>query len=86
MKLSEMTRGQLIRRIRILENALEDIIDLPFLVEEKPWTWKDISTKQSQIAKNGLDHFPVDNPVMVVPIPIPVIEIPVSIDDEIPFQ
>ena len=55
-----MTHDQLIRRIRILENALEDIIHLPFLVEEKPWTWKDISTEQSRIAQAGLDHFPVE--------------------------
>ena len=85
MELSEMTQDQLIRRIGILENALNDIIFQPFLVEEKPWTWKDISTKQSEIAQNGLDYFPVDNPVMVVPPSIPVTVIPVSIDDEIPF-
>ncbi len=89
MELSEMKQDQLIRRIHILEAALEDIRDCTFMLEEGPrWTWKEMSEKQSEIAQNGLDHFPVDNPVMVVSQVkqgYPVMDTLSPVDDDIPF-
>ena len=42
-------------RVRILEEALQQIADLPFVTEETPWTWSDISKKQTYIARVALE-------------------------------
>jgi hypothetical protein len=44
------SQRQLYDRVRVLENALQQIVDLSFVTEETAWTWKDISVKQTDIA------------------------------------
>lgn len=60
------TLDELKQRISILEAALEDIRDCTFMLEDKEWTWQDISKRQSKIAADALDNFPVNHPTIEV--------------------
>jgi len=48
-------RNQIEARIAAYERALSAIAELPFVTEETPWTWKDISTEQTKIARIALE-------------------------------
>ncbi len=51
----EALRNQIEARIAAYERALSAIAELPFVTEETPWTWKDISTEQTKIARIALE-------------------------------
>ena len=43
------------QRILILERALRRIAELPFVTEERAGTWKDISNRQTELARVALE-------------------------------
>jgi hypothetical protein len=49
------SQRQLFNRVKVLEQALEQISELPFVTEESAWTWSDISKKQTEIARVALE-------------------------------
>jgi len=49
------SQRQLYDRVKVLEQALKQILELPFVTEESAWTWSDISKKQSKIACIALE-------------------------------
>jgi len=49
------SQRQLFDRVQVLERALAQISELPFVTEETAWTWSDISKKQTEIARVALE-------------------------------